>query len=367
MQLSGQQIRYLRLRAQGLAGPPLPAAAAVVERLVGVQAQEEAAARLAFRPRSAGLTAARVDQARVAQREIVYTWAMRSTLHFVPTADLGWLLGLLGPRFVRLGRRRRVQLGIDGDVGRAGMQAIDSILAAEGPLTREELGARLAAQGIPTEGQALYHLLGRAGLEGLLCVGPPREGQATYVRLADWAPPAAAEPGESAVVRLARRYLAGYGPASPEDFASWSGLPAREARAAFQAIAGEMLEAGHDGEPVWLLPEQAAWLEEPAGDEPRVHLLPGYDAYLLGYRSRDLIVAPEHARRIHPGGGFIRPTLLVNGAAAGIWRLVQRRGPAQLIVQPFRRLHDDEQAAVEREVGDVGRFLETGMEMVLEG
>jgi len=366
MQLSLPQLRYLRLRAQGLAGPPLDTPAAVVARLVGVQAQEEAAARLAIRPRSAGLTAAAVDQARLTRRDIVYTWAMRSTLHFVPASDLRWLLDLLGPLFVRLGRRRRVQLGIDGDVGRAAMQAIDEILAAEGPLTREELAARLASRDIPTEGQAIYHLIGRAALEAILCVGPPREGKATYVHLAGWLPPPAAEAGEGPAIRLARRYVAGYGPVGPEDFAHWSGLPVREARAAFEAITKELLAATFDGETLWLMPEQAEWLAQPPEGGPLVHLLPGYDAYLLGYRNRDLIVAPENARQIHPGGGLIRPTLLVDGLAAGVWRLARRSGRTQLILRPFAPLNGDVLAALAEEVAGVGRFLETTAELVVE-
>lgn len=326
MQLSPQQIRHLRLRAQGLAGPRLSTPAAVVERLVGVQAQEEEAALLAFRPRSAGLTAADVDQARLAQRDVVYTWAMRGTLHFVTTADLGWLLDLLGPLFVRLGRRRRVQLGIEGDVGRAAMQAIAGILATEGALTRAELGDRLATLGIPAAGQALYHIIARAGLEGILCIGRSQQGKPTYVRLADWVGLPADGERERATVRLARRYLAGYGPAGPEDFAAWSGLPVREARAAFQTIKAGLVEAGGEGETLWLLPEQAAWLKQAALSGPVVHLLPGYDDYLLGYHNRDLIIAPEYARRLHPGGGLIRPALLIDGIVAGIWRLARRSG-----------------------------------------
>jgi hypothetical protein len=367
MHFAPEQIRALRLRAQGLTGPRLATATAVVERLVGVQAQEEAAARLAIRPRSSVPSAAVVDEARLVQREIVYTWAMRSTLHFVSTADLPWLLGLLGPLFVRLGRRRRVQLDIDGEVGQRAMETIDAILAVEGPLTREELGETLAASAIPTEGQALYHLIGRAGLEGILCIGAPRGGRATYAPLADWAPLPAAGAGEQTVAALARRYLAGYGPVAPEDFASWSGLPLSQARSAFAANL-KMLVAGIlDGKPIWLLPEQTGWLDEQMAAEPTVHLLPGYDAYLLGYRSRALILDEEHARRVHPGGGVIRPALLVDGLVAGTWRLERRAAATKVVIEPFAPLARDIIALVETEVASLGRFLEQGTVLELAG
>jgi hypothetical protein len=247
------------------------------------------------------------------------------------------------------------------------METIDAILAVEGPLTREELGETLAASAIPTEGQALYHLIGRAGLEGILCIGAPRGGRATYAPLADWAPLPAAGAGEQTVAALARRYLAGYGPVAPEDFASWSGLPLSQARSAFAANL-KMLVAGIlDGKPIWLLPEQTGWLDEQMAAEPTVHLLPGYDAYLLGYRSRALILDEEHARRVHPGGGVIRPALLVDGLVAGTWRLERRAAATKVVIEPFAPLARDIIALVETEVASLGRFLEQGTVLELAG
>lgn len=368
MQLSREQIRALRLRAQGLTGPRLATAADVVARLVGVQAQEEAAARLALRPRSSVPTAAEVDRARVVQRDIVYTWAMRSTLHFVGADDLPWLLGLLGPLFVRLGKRRRLQLGIDGAVGERAMQAIGEILAAEGPLARAELGDRLAARGIPIEGQALYHLIGRAGLEGILCIGAPRDGTTTYAPLPQWIGVEPDEGGKDAASRLVRRYLQGYGPTGPEDFASWSGLPLSQARSAFNAMSPALVEAmGADDMALWLLPEQLDWLAESDGAGPIVHLLPAYDDYLLGYRSRELILEEAHVRRVHPGGGVIRPALLVDGKVAGTWRLERRTAVAKVVVEPFAHLSPDVLAAIADEVASLGRFLEQEVALTLAG
>src|SRR5690606_30086337 len=114
------------------------------------------------------------------------------------------------------------------------------------------------------------------------------------------------------------------------------------------------------------MPEQAAWLAQPPGGGPLGHPLPGHDAHLLGHRRRDPIVAPENARQIHPGGGLIRPTLLVDGLAAGVWRLVRRSGRTQLILQPFAPLNGDVLAALAEEVAGVGRFLETTAELVVE-
>jgi hypothetical protein len=370
MQLSAGQIRQLRLRAQALVAPPLASATAVVARLVGVQAQEEAAARLAIWARSAGLMASTVDRERTAARTFVHTWAMRGTLHWVATEDLGWLLALLGPHFVRAGRRRRRQLGIDGETGRAAMDAIAAILAAEGALTRQELAARLAGRNVPTEGQAIYHLIQRAGLEGILCIGESREGQATYAPLAGWlgavSPPAGGE--DELLARLVPRYLEGYGPATPADFASWSGLPLSKTRAAFHANEETLSIARAGGDPVYLLPSHVAWLSAAEAEETgQVRLLPAYDAYLLGYKSRDLIVTPEHARRVHPGGGVIRPALLVNGVVRGVWRLERRASATTVVVEPFAPLAPGEVEGIAGEVARLGAFLSSPTSLRMPG
>jgi hypothetical protein len=86
-------------------------------------------------------------------------------------------------------------------------------------------------------------------------------------------------------------------------------------------------------------------------------LLPAFDPLLVGYQSRDWLAVPAVARRIHPGGGVIRPTLLVEGAAAGVWR--QRRGKTRLevAIETSSPLPAGTLARLEEEVADLGRFL----------
>lgn len=302
----------------------------VVERLVGVQGQERGAAELAWQPRSRGLVQADVTRAldgveQEGGQALVRTWAMRGTLHVLAAADVGWLLDLLGPIFVARGRRRRKQLGLDDATYERGVAILREALHGGKGMTRAEIAARLEAEGVAVEWQALYHLLARAGLEAVICYGAERAGEQCFVLLDEWAPFEQEEMShEAAVQRLARRYLAGYGPASAQDFASWSGLGVREARSGLEAV-GERLAAG--GEALFDLESGESW-EEPAGAPLQARLLPAYDSFLLGYASRSLVVRPAYERAVHPGGGVIRPALLVGGVAAGTWRL--RKGRVEL-------------------------------------
>jgi len=131
---------------------------------------------------------------------MVRTWLMRGTLHVIATQDLGMLLGLLGPVFAAGNQARHAQLGLDKDLKRRGVTAIQGILSRAGPLTRNEIVDRLQRRGIKLDRktQAPIHLIQVAALEGVLCLGPDREnGEPTYVLIDDWGGAAAilVEPG----------------------------------------------------------------------------------------------------------------------------------------------------------------------------
>jgi len=350
-----QQTRAARVVANGLAGERPGRVVDVVRRVVGVQAQDVRAARLQVRARSVGLTGADVDAA-VSERAVVATWAMRGTLHLLAAEDVHWIVLLLGPRFAARNAGRRKQLGLDDEVCTKGLAALQDVLCAGGPMVRADLVAAVAARGVRLDpkSQAPAHLLSYAAMQGLLCRGPAGPGgEPTYVLLDDWV--AAGEPldEQSAAVRLAQRYLAGFGPAAAEDFAAWSGLPLGVARQAFDSLDATFASCGG---------VEATRAE--AG--PSVRLLGHFDTYLLGYRSRELAVPPEFDRQIQTGGGFIMPAVLVDGRVVGTWRQQQRAGRIEVNVQPFTTLAKRVLPGLRREVSDLGRFLETDAVLVLD-
>jgi len=249
------------------------------------------------------------------------------------------------------------------------MEALPAVLAG-GPLSRAGLVRALAAKGvgINPEGQAPAHLVGYAALSGLVCRGPDLEGdEASYVLLEDWAGKGRVPPrnraldGEAALAELARRYLAAHGPAAPEDLAAWSGLPIGRARRAVELVAGELAEVELDGRRLWT-PKGAKAAPARTG-RPVVRLLARFDEYLLGWRGRDLILDPRFAARIHAGGGWIHPAVVVDGRVAGTWRSRRAGDRLELTVEPFGRLPAGTHPGLEAEAADLGRFL--GGEAVL--
>jgi hypothetical protein len=253
-------------------------------------------------------------------------------------------------------------------------------LTARGPLERAEIGEALVRAGVLAEpgGQALYALIRHAGLHGIACYGPPRvgghssgpapSGQArtnggreTWVAVRDWvgAPltvPAALSDPDTAVAELARRYLIAHGPASSRDFATWSGLPVSLARKGFRAVPG--LAEVRVGDEVLAAVSAPASEAEPIG----IRLLGAFDPYLLGYRSRDLMVEAPYRQRVNAGGGMISPVVLADGRIIGTWRPGRRRGVAGVdLFDPDADGNDpDSEAGIAAETVDVVRFTQPG-------
>jgi Winged helix DNA-binding domain len=324
-----------------------------VERLLAAQAQDLRAARLALRARGRGFTAGDVDRALSVDRSLVVGWLCRGTLHLVCREDYPWLLGLTGPLQSATNRRRLGEEGVSpGDAERA-VTVIEKALADEGPLGRPELAERMGERGIRTEGQATPLLLNLAAMRAVSVLGPVRDGAQLFALAHDWlgtAPPTelAGADRERALAKLARRYLAGHGPATAADLAAWSGLPLRDARAGLRAIAAELLEL-EDG-----LVELAGRGRTPARLPAR--LLPGFDPYLLGWTDRSFAVPARYARRVHPGGGILRAVAVVDGVAAGTWSRRRRGDRVDVAIEPFAALEPGAARALRAEAADVERF-----------
>jgi hypothetical protein len=335
-----------RLTAQLLAGAPAREPTAVVERLLAVQGQDPRGARLAIRARTTGLGAADVDRALSEDRSLLITWLNRGTLHLVTSEDYPWLHALTTPPLLTGNARRLTQEGVTQNKADRGVGTIERSLAEEGPLTRVQLRDRIASADVRTEGQALVHLLMLATLRGVAVRGPMVGRQHAYVLVDDWlGRPARAIDRERALAELARRYLAGHGPADERDLAKWAGLPLRYVRAGLGAIASE-LHTRPDG----LLDLTG---RPPAAELPPPRLLGAFDPLLLGWVSRDPILAAHH-RRIVTVNGLFRPFALVRGRAVATWKT---SAGEVVLDDPFDRLTRRDAAALNADAKEVVRYL----------
>ncbi|MBI4261067.1 MAG: AlkZ family DNA glycosylase [Actinobacteria bacterium] len=344
------RVRLLRHRANLLDARERRSPGDVVRLLVGLQAQVPAAPSLAIRARSAGLTAEDVDRALLEERSIVRTWAMRGTLHLITAEDFPWLLPLTAERQLAGAYRLLAEEGLPAERAERAVELMERMLAAEGPRSAGEIVDRLAGHGIRVEGQGRPHLLRLAALRGIVCQGPRRAGAPTFVLVRDWLAPDPGPPDLLAPAELAIRYLRSHAPAAPEDLAAWSGLRVSDARRAWEAVGRRLTEVDAGGRRLWTLGGSTQALRRGA-----VRLVPEFDSYLLGWKSRSWALPAEHEREIFPGGGIIRPAVLLDGRVVGTWSTARGKDPAASL-RLFEPVPDRARQAVDREVGDVVRF-----------
>ena len=346
------RLAALRAAAQLLHRPATAKHPADVARAIcGAQAQDPSAGRLAFRARSPRVRAVDVDRARTEERSLLRTWVMRGTMHLIATEDAAWLVPLFEPAFADNSVRRLVQLGIDVPTQERGLREIRRALEADGPLSRGDLVERLRHREILLDSSSRLHLFRLAIARGIACLGPDVGSQTCLVGARDWLGEPPPHQRDAALNELARRYLRAFGPATEADFAGWAGLGLREIRSALAGIGAELAEAR--------VGDQTAWTLKGARRRPRrriVRLLPAWDTYLMGHRNREFLAEPARWRRIMPGGGILRPSIVVDGVAAGTWRLRRGDSAMQVEVEPFADLDPAAAEAIAAEAVDIGRF-----------
>jgi Winged helix DNA-binding domain len=334
-----------RFAAQLLVGAPASDPLEVTRHLLAVQGQDPRGARLAIRARSVGLTAADVDRELTERRSLLITWLNRGTLHLVASEDYAWLHALTTPPLFTASARRLAQEGVSPQDAERGIARIERSLIAEGPLTRAQLAERIAAADVRTEGQALVHLLLLAGLRGIAVRGPMVGREHAYVHVHDWLGEPRPVDRERALAELARRYLAGHGPADERDLAKWAGLPLRDARAGFAAIASE-LDRRADGTLALHTSSKGS-----SGAVPPPRLLGAFDPLLLGWCSREALLGKH--KGIVTVNGLFRPFALVRGRAVATWRL----SSGEVRIEPLNRIASADAAALRAEAEDVLRFM----------
>ena len=349
--MTAAQLRARRWAAQWLDRASGRSPAAVAGAVLAIQAQDASAARRALRARAAGLDAAGVDAA-LADGSLVVSWLMRGTLHLVRAEDLPWLHALTAPGRFPASTRRLGQLGVAPDAADRAVALIERAIADDGPQRRDELVDRLVAAGLPAAGQAPAHLLGLAALRGVVVLDGGGGGPARYAlwrdRLAAPPAPLAGEARERALAELARRYLAGHGPATDDDLARWSGLGLGDARAGLRAIGAELEEAGGG------LLDLAGRVADVPSPAPR--LLGAFDPYVLGWRDRGFLVAAKHAKRVHPGAGILRAIAAVDGRAVATWTARRAGGRLRVELDAFARIPAVARKALDADARDLAAF-----------
>lgn len=337
----------------------------VVHRLCGVQTQVASAAELAVRLRMRESRPGEVGRALSAGR-LIKTWAMRGALHLLTPEDAGAFLSLMaaGRSWERPSWQRYFGVGAAEmeELRRVVRQALDGAV-----LTREQLTAAVVAhRGLAHVGEGLASgwgtLLKPLAWQGELCFGPSQGNRATFVapKLAssDWT---GLLPVEEAAPLAVASYLAAYGPATFDNFASWLAggwFGKRRVRSWFEALGDRVAHVDVEGDPAYLLAEH---LDDVMAASPSsaVRLVPGFDQYVLGPGTADRHVVPLARRAaVSKPGGWISPLVIAGGEIRGIWELDDDR----VQIGWFAEAGRIPQRAIKAEVARLSSILERPLE-----
>jgi hypothetical protein len=162
---------------------------------------------------------------------------------------------------------------------------------------------------------------------------------------------------EDAETRLLRRYLEAFGPATAADFAVWTGVTVREARAIWTRAESELAPVEVEGAEASMLRAGIDELSRARVERPHVRLLPYFDSYLLGHADRRHLVPDEHRRQVSRAQGWIAPVVLVDGRVLGVWKHTRKRARLAVEVTPLARLTRRVVAGVRAEAEELRRFL----------
>jgi hypothetical protein len=270
------------------------------------------------------------------RRALVKLWAMRGTLHLLPSDELGLWLAALG---THTGHGNTGHPEIDQLADAVGRALADRIL------TREELALAVARM---TGSEQLAEwvrfswgsYLKAASFRGVLCFAPSTGSSVRFTSPATWVPAKIDRPEPSNALReVTRRFLGAYAPLTDADLALWWGGygPAR-GRRMLATLGDEAVEIDIDGDHAWVL---ARDIDEMANATlPTVaRLLPAFDPWVAGAsRNAAALLEPQHRPRVYRAQGWLSPVVLVNGRMAGVWRHVRKGRRLLVEIEPFGRL-----------------------------
>ncbi len=344
--------------------------------MAGAQAQVLLAGQMSIWPRVKGARLQDVDSALWKDHSLVRAWGMRGTMFLLPSDELSI--------FVR-GSARRAAYNLRWAIRHAGSkQDADKLLdrvagILEEPRTRTDLAQMLTeSHGYKMKAKAaggwgdkrklphvkvgalmvsmgfLLHII-RA--RDVICSGPNKGTDATYVRADKWIHNWKDISQEEAERELLVKYLRAHGPATVNDFALWEGLYIADAKDIWSKKANDIVDVDVEGTEAGILESDLNDLEKAELDEPVVRLVPYFDSFLLGHKSHRNIVDEKNRKKIYRAQGWVSPVLLVDGRAQGVWSHVQKNNDLEVRVSPFSKLSVQVSQQARKEAADLGRFL----------
>ncbi|MBC8168005.1 MAG: AlkZ family DNA glycosylase [Bryobacteraceae bacterium] len=318
----------LRLRSQQLVDPTARTAHDLVRHFGALQGQEYGPTKWGIGLRLPHLQDADIEM-QLNEGRILRTHLLRPTWHLVTDEDIRWLLRLTAPRVHQLNGYMYRSTGLDAAEFSRYNRLIVNAISGGMHLTREELGSVFLRNGAQADGIRLGLIMMQAELEGIVCSGRRQGTSHTYALLDERVKSAPPKTRDEALAALTRRYFQSRGPATVKDFAGWSSLTIADCRRGVEMLRPTLTDDHAEG-------GQYIYFRDTCSDDapPRLHILPIYDEYIMGYKDRAALLRFRSSLGKPP---FRFDNMIVwGGQIVGTWRRDLRRNAIDLVWDCFQ-------------------------------
>ena len=248
---------------------------------------------------------------------IIRLHLMRGTWQLVAAEDYWMMIGLCAPKAIAVtkGWMSSNKISIPDEE----LMRIRDILAQTaadlGSATKEHLVRALAEKNIRMDDHRLSYHIRMAEMSGTLCSGELLPMKATYALTANKVKPTAQMDKDEAWMRFTRKYFQSRQPATLEDFVWWSGLNISDCRRGIELIGNTVHVERWKGRDFYLTDD----CRTRGFRKGKFLLIPPYDEYLISYKSRDIVLPPEHKHHAHNNSGIFQPVVAYDGTICGNW------------------------------------------------
>jgi hypothetical protein len=346
-------ISRIRLMNQSVATSEFKSPGEVANWMGALQAQDYSMSKWAIGVRLRGSTDRIIGDA-INRGEILRTHVLRPTWHLVSPENIRWLLNLTAPVIKSSLTSRHIELELSEALINKCFKIFRQSLKQANHLTREELISVLARHKISVENQRAYHVFVRAELDGIICSGIVKGGKQTYALLDERVPLKKDLAKNEALKKLALIYFTSHGPATLQDFKWWSGLPAADARNAFEIVKPEMASEKTASE-LYLFPDVHNF---PVNDNRTALLLPAFDEFLISYKDRSHSLALAHFKKAVSENGIFRPVIVLDGQIIGLWKRTIKKEKVIIETELFKPCNKTTWTKIEKGAEKFALFIE---------
>lgn len=306
----------IRLLNQQLIAPLYSKPEEVVAHFGAMQAQEYRMMRWAVEMRTKRPSAKAFTKA-FNEGKIVRLHLLRGTWQLVNAEDYWWMLELCAPkaRQVINGWMSSSKISLsDYEINKIREIIVDTT-EKKGSVTKDDVEVAMALKGIMMDNHRLSYHIRYAELDGVICSGDLLPMKATYALSEKKMPRKEYIERDWALARLATKYFQSHSPATLEDFIWWSGLNTGDCKRGIDLIGNHLYCDSYKGK-TFYLHENSRTRGFHKGE---YLLIPPYDEYLIGYKSRDIVLDPAFKHFAHNNSGIFLPVIAYNGRICGNW------------------------------------------------